>query len=357
MTGAVHLMGMSGPQSPHGGPASDVIAVSDSSQVGMARRQVVATASALGLDEAECGVVALIVTELATNLARHARDGRLFTRAIPSPTDAIGIEILSVDSGPGMANVSAFLRDGFSTAGTSGHGLGAVRRMADEFDIHSIAGSGTTIMARVLTVAAKAAAPRQIADGVVCRPITGETACGDAWIVYVDGDRTTMVVVDGLGHGVDAAAAADAAITSVGLTRGRTPAEILQAAHGALRATRGAAMSVATLDPAARQVRFAGVGNVAGVVMSHDTSTRAFISSPGIVGHQMPRVHELTYDWPRGATVALCSDGLTARWHLDRYPDLGAHHPSIIAGTLARDYTRGRDDMTVLAVAESRGAA
>lgn len=349
---------MIGTYPPRGGPTSDVTMVSDMSEVGAARRTVVARASALGLDETQCGTVAIIVTELATNLARHAREGRLLTRALLSRDEVLGIEVLSVDAGPGMANVTVFLRDGFSTAGTAGKGLGAVQRMADEFDIHSIAGVGTTIMARVLTPTGKAARHVGAPDtGVVCRPISGEIACGDAWLVRSSGARTLMVVVDGLGHGVDAAIAADAAIASVERTQNQPPGQIIQAAHGALRATRGAALSVAELDADKREVRFAGIGNVSGVVMASDTKTRAFVNSPGIVGHRLPRVHELTYEWPVGGTVVLFSDGVTARWHLDRYPQLGAQRAPIVAATLARDYTRGRDDMTVLAVAEARASA
>jgi anti-sigma regulatory factor (Ser/Thr protein kinase) len=349
---------MIGNYPPRGGPTSDVTMVSDMSEVGAARRTIVARASALGLDETQCGTVAIIVTELATNLARHAREGRLVTRPLTSRDEVLGIEMLSVDAGPGMANVAVFLRDGYSTAGTAGKGLGAVQRMADEFDIHSAAGIGTTIMARVLTPAAKEGRRADALDtGVVCRPITGELACGDAWLVRSSGARTLVAVVDGLGHGVDAAIAADAAIASIDRTQGQTPAQIVQAAHGALRATRGAALSVAELDATTRQIRFVGVGNVGGVVMSSDTKTRAFVNSPGIVGHQLPRLHELTYDWPAGGTVVLFSDGITARWHLDRYPTLGLQRAPIVAATLARDYTRGRDDMTVLAVAETRASA
>lgn len=346
---------MIGNYPPHGGPTSEVTIVSDMSEVGAARRSIVARASALGLDETQCGTVAIVATELATNLARHARDGRLVTRALLSDDGPLGIEILSVDAGPGMANVSVFLRDGFSTAGTAGKGLGAVQRMADEFDIHSVAGIGTTIVARVLTPAGLDARRSGTPDtGVVCRPISGEIACGDAWLVRGRGERILIAVVDGLGHGVDAAIAADAAIASIERTQSQPLAQIVQAAHGALRPTRGAALSVAELDAKTRQIRFAGVGNVGGVVMSSDTRTRAFVNSPGIVGHTLPRVHELTYEWPVGGTVVLFSDGITARWHLDRYPALGGQRAPIIAATLARDYTRGRDDMTVLAVAETR---
>ena len=334
---------------PRGGPATVVFTVSDSSEVGAARRGIDALASAIGLDESVRGTIALLVTELATNLARHARDGRLWVRGLAGADEPIGIEIVSVDAGPGMSNVPGFLRDGFSTAGTAGKGLGAVQRLADEFDIYSIPGAGTVIVARTWGRGAESR-PR-LAMGVVCLPLGGAAACGDAWRIREHEGETTVVIADGLGHGVEAAAAADAAIETFERTWRNGIPDILRAMHAALRPTRGAAVSVARLDGGARNIRFAGVGNVAGSLLSVDGS-RGLVSSPGIVGHQMARVHEMTYPWPVGSTLVMHSDGVSARWALDRYPAFTAQRPSVIAATLARDHARTQDDATIVAIAD-----
>lgn len=335
---------------PRGGPTSAVFRVSDASEVGAARRGVDAIAAAIPMDDTARGTVALVVTELATNLAKHARGGRLLVRTL-SADEPAGIEIISSDTGPGIANVAASMRDGFSTAGSAGKGLGAVQRLAGECDIYSVPGAGTVIAARIRARGQGAAT--RIASGVVCLALAGAAACGDAWAVHEQGACTTALVVDGLGHGVDAAAAADAATASFERTRDRALPEILRTMHGALRATRGAAVSIARLDSGERTIRFAGVGNVAGSILSSQ-GTRGLVSSPGIVGHQMPRVHEMTYDWPAGGTLIMHSDGVSGRWQLERYPALAAQHASVVAVALARDYARAQDDATIVALRDPR---
>lgn len=339
---------------PRGGPATVVFTVTDASEVGAARRGVEALASASNVGESARATIALVVTELATNLARHARGGRLWVRRLTAAGDPGGIEIVSVDGGPGMANVASFLRDGFSTVGTAGKGLGAVQRLADDFDIYSRPGLGTVIVARIW---GQGTQPRpRLATGVVCLPMGDAAACGDAWCVHEHRGQTTILVADGLGHGVEAAAAADAAIASFERTRENTIPEILRAMHAALRPTRGAAVSVARLDTGARSICFAGVGNVAGALLSAEGS-RGLVSSPGIVGHQMARVHEMTYPWPVGTTLILHSDGVSGRWQLDRYPAIATHRPAAIAATLFRDYARAQDDATILAVGDRMAVA
>ena len=112
-------------------------------------------------------------------------------------------EVLVIDKGPGMADVEACMRDGFSTKGTAGTGLGAMRRLAAEFDVYSKHGSGTVVVSRM----AQQPKPEQSAlmSGVVKAPARGETVCGDA-VTVIDGERGPVIVMaDGLGHGPAAA--------------------------------------------------------------------------------------------------------------------------------------------------------
>ncbi len=128
-----------------------VVAVADSSQVGEARRAVSALGAQIMLDEEAAGRVALVVTELATNVARHGGGGKLLVRAFAGRT---AIEVLAVDSGPGLGDVERAMRDGFSTGGTSGRGLGAVRRLSDVFDVFTRPGAGTAVLSRMLNLRA-----------------------------------------------------------------------------------------------------------------------------------------------------------------------------------------------------------
>jgi hypothetical protein len=266
------------------------------------------------------------------------------------------VEALIVDKGPGIADMERALRDGYSTAGTPGTGLGAVARVADTFDIYSKEGAGTALLVRVWGRADRAEPvshpATSVATGTVCLPRSGETECGDAWALGRSGDRVVLIVADGLGHGPDAAAASREAILIFQKSLALPPAEILAEIHGALRSTRGAAVAVAALDPKVREIRYAGVGNIAGSIVSA-TDTRSMVSQNGTVGHEVRKIQEFQYDWPPGALVIMQSDGLQTHWRLDRYPGLAARDPALIAGILYRDFSRGRDDVTVLAVRQT----
>ena len=336
----------------HGGPASLVIPANDASRVGEIRRAATSLADAAGFGDTDRGRVALVATEAATNASRHARDGVVLMRAL-GEREGLGVEVIAVDRGPGIANVGRVLEDGYSTGGTSGTGLGAVRRTASEFDLFSTPERGTVLYARIRASAAPAAA-RGLDIGVVCVPAPGEQACGDAWSVDVRGTDAHVCMVDGLGHGPAAALAADEAITA--WTRAgtsRPPAEVMQAVHGALRATRGAAVVVARLDMARRSLRFAGVGNIVGSVIQPGSS-RSMASANGTVGLQIRSVNEYDYEWPAGALIVFHTDGLSARWKLDDYPGLFARPAATVAAVLHRDFSRVRDDATVVVIREQR---
>ncbi len=327
------------------------VPVSGPDQAAEARRTAARLASNLEFDEAETGRVALVVTECASNLWKHAGGGEILLRPLAEET-APGIEVLALDKGPGMRNVAMCFRDGYSTAGSPGTGLGAIQRLSSECRIYTAERQGTALLARIQRGRDSARNGRnRLETGAVCVPKQGEDVCGDGWAVHQDRDFASLLVVDGLGHGPAAADSARKALASFRDTWQDQPVPILQRLHGALRATRGAAVAVARLDFAARIVRFAGVGNVAGSIQ-YDHVSRQMISLPGIAGHDSQNVREFTYQWPRGATVLVYSDGLGTHWSLEQYAGLLSEDPSLIAGVLYRDWSRGRDDTTVLALRE-----
>ncbi|HET7458403.1 MAG TPA: SpoIIE family protein phosphatase [Gemmatimonadaceae bacterium] len=376
--------GMGDLGAPRGGPSARVFAVDDASQVGEVRRAAASLAAETGLSETERGTVAVIVTEMATNLARHARGGRILLAIVGEPRAAVagvavaatGVELIALDDGPGIVNVGRAMGDGFSTAGSAGQGLGAMRRMASEFDVYSRTGAagasgiGTVVLARVWpagtssngaagAAAAAARAGDELASAAVCVALAGESVCGDGWVVLRRVDRTLVVVVDGLGHGPDAAVAASEAVRIVRAHPDASPADLLQAAHGALRATRGAAMSIAAIYPSRGTLTFAGVGNVSAAVYSAGGTgaMRNLAPHNGTVGHTMRTVREISHEWTADSGLVMHSDGVNTRWRLDGYPGLAGHHPALLAGVLYRDAARGRDDATVVAVRDRRTLA
>ena len=330
---------------------SVALPVVEASQVGEVRRTAVALAEGLGFGPTEVGTVGIVATEAATNLVKHARDGLIVLRAVKDTAPA-SVEVLALDRGPGMADVGQCLRDGYSTAGGPGTGLGAMRRLAMTFDFFSLPGVGTALLAQVTARPVATGQPESgLQVGVVCVPIAGEQICGDAWAVSHQRGRSVFLVADGLGHGALAATAADEAVRLFEANAQRPPAEFIQVAHAALRSTRGAAMAVAEINVPERVVRFAGVGNIAGRIL-HNGASQGLVSHNGTVGHQLHTVREFTYAWPEGALLVLNSDGLLTQWSLDSYPGLAEHHPGLVASIILRDFSRNRDDVTVVVARE-----
>jgi anti-sigma regulatory factor (Ser/Thr protein kinase) len=320
--------------------------VTEVSQVAQARRRATALASRLGFNETHVGNVALVVTEAATNLVKHATGGEILLYALQSDWVG-GIEVLALDRGPGIANVAQALCDGYSTTGSPGTGLGAIKRLAALFDIHTVPDVGTVMLVRLWSKPLPVMPTSLLEVGAVSLPKPGEEVCGDRWAVAQFPDRTLILVADGLGHGPGAAEAALEAVQTFNEQAALTPAAILEAIHAALRSTRGAAVAVAEVSPPREEVRFAGVGNIGGLVFSTEGS-RQMVSYNGTAGHAVRKIKELTYPCPADALLILYSDGLITHPRPERYPGLTKRHPDLIAATLYRDYIRGRDDATVV---------
>jgi hypothetical protein len=257
------------------------------------------------------------------------------------------MEILALDRGPGIANLSASLRDGYSTAGSLGAGLGALSRLSPGFDVYTQPGHGTALRLEIWGTSLVPALDSELELGAVCLPQKGEEVAGDGWLLEPSGDYRTVLVVDGLGHGPNAARAARAATNAFAAHPAATPAALMQICHGALAATRGAAGAAARVAAAKKQGSFAGVGNIACRVEWTD-QRRQLVSHSGTLGHVMRRVQEFEFGFPAGALLILHSDGLSTHWASTDYPGLASKHAGLIAAVLYRDHDRGRDDVTVV---------
>ncbi|MDA9524246.1 anti-sigma regulatory factor [Bradyrhizobium sp. CCBAU 11434] len=322
------------------------VGVNDPSGVAEARRAATDLAQRVGFNETDKGKLALIATELSTNLVKHGSGGEILVGAYED-NESQGIEVLALDKGAGMSNVAACLEDGYSSAGTAGRGLGAVVRQSHFVDIGSWPGVGTAVLARVAHGAAPSLKPPTVPTwGAVSIAKAGEDVCGDAWSLSNTGDVRTLFVADGLGHGPEAAEAAVEAVRIFHRYNGHTVANLLDYVHGGLRATRGAAVSIARFDPATGNVNFAGIGNVAGVIIAAG-ETKRMVSMAGTAGFNTRKIRAFDYPFTQGLII-LHSDGLASSWTVDRYPNLAALHPSLIAAILYRDFSRHRDDATVL---------
>ena len=322
-----------------------LIAIDDQTQIAAARRRAEALARELTLDGSRAGRVALVATEMASNILKHATHGHLQLTRFADGTGS-GIELLAMDKGPGIADVARSLEDGYSTAGTPGTGLGAIRRQADIFDIYSRPDAGTVVMARVLAHEGSVGASADCELGITLVPYPGEVECGDSWAFGLKSGAPSLFAVDGSGHGPHAALAARSAVEAFEKSDQMDSVRVMETIHRALAPTRGAAIAIARLDRAEKLVRFSGVGNISAALFS-DGTTKRMVSLNGTAGHVAPRVREFTYPYSGAATILLHSDGVSAKWDLGAYPGLAASRPSIIAGVLNRDFRRTNDDALI----------
>lgn len=306
------------------------------------RRTAERLATELALPERRVNDLSIVVAEAATNLVKHATQGVMLLRPVRAGGQA-GVEMVAVDSGPGMPDVARATGDGHSTAGTLGIGLGAIVRQATWSDMHSVPGKGTVLIAQVWPGAAP---PPAWAGGLV-RPLTGEPVSGDGCAVREVDGRRQVLMCDGLGHGRLAAAATQEAVRRFRDAPTVPPAPMVELLHRGLAHTRGAALAVAELDRAG-VIRYAGLGNISGTVFGPDGGRRGMVSLPGIAGHQKRQIREYEYPLPPASVVVMHSDGVVDRWQPGDYPGLLQHSPQVIAATVLRDAGTRRDDAGVL---------
>jgi anti-sigma regulatory factor (Ser/Thr protein kinase) len=314
--------------------------VEDPSAAAACRAAAAALAGRLGFPEARTDQLALAVTEAASNLDKHAVEGSMLLR-IARNDGRPGIEMVTIDAGPGLRDTSAALRDGHSTSGTLGIGLGAIRRLADFCDVYSVPGHGTALVARFWP----APPPAPVRFAGLVRPITGETECGDVFGVAETASAVTGVLCDGLGHGPLAAKAATEAVAAVLEDPAAEPAVLVERAHRRIAHTRGGAIGIVQVS--GPTVRFAGLGNIAAVILA-DGARRSMISVPGIAGHQARVIRQFDYTAPSGAALVLHSDGISGRWDAAALPGLNLRDPLVVAAALLAQAGTRRDDAGVL---------
>jgi len=329
-------------------------AIEEITAVAHVRRVAMNLAAWGNFNEADAGKVGIVVSELATNIVKHAGSGELLLRLRHSANAASCIEVIALDNGPGISNLSESMRDGISTTGTAGNGLGAMQRLADEFDVYSRAGHGSAFYLSLWSGLKSPPLIPSLQFGAVSVPISGEESCGDAWYCDVRDNIALIAVADGLGHGADAAKAARAALSVCAEQITNAPARLLDLSHQRARATRGAAVAFATSQLSPGQLNtinlhYAGIGNITGSICD-EGSKRHLISHHGIVGHTSRKAREMNTEWDPAAVIILHSDGISAQWNLSDYPGLLQCHPALIAGVLYRDFERKTDDATIVVI-------
>ena len=320
---------------------TESVAIKDASSVGEVRRSAAVAAAKLKLDETRAGELAILTTEVARNVLIHGGGGQVIIAGQENSGRPM-VRILALDTGDGIENLAEAMRDGYSTAGTMGAGLGAMKRLAKHFEIFTARG-GTIVLLEV----GENSPTGNVASAGLTLPYPGERICGDGWYCEHTSTRTVAVLVDGLGHGLGAAEAAEEAIATVRQRISMSPGEILNYVHDALKKTRGAVAAVVEVRPGEGKLTYAGIGNISASVLIKGAS-RSFVSHNGTLGVVVQRVQEFSTEWTSDSVLVMHSDGLHSRWDLLSYPGLISKHPALICGALIRDFRRQRDDAGVV---------
>lgn len=314
-----------------------------------ARRAARSTAESVGFDSAACEDVALVTSELASNLARHAGGGQLVLTAL-TDGQRRGLQVESLDSGPGIANVEQAMADGFSTGGSLGFGLGVANRLMDELDIQSHRGGGTHVVCRKW-VRKPVASTRQcpLATGAATRPHLSFTENGDAFVIRHWDESLLVGVIDGLGHGPYAYRAARTAWQYVETHFDSALENIFLGVGRACRATRGVVMALARFDWGRGRVTFASVGNIEARSL-HGSAPSHYLVRRGIIGVSAPKPMVEEYPWAPEDVMVMHSDGVPSHWKWDELPGLAEKPAGAIAQDLLRDLGKPDDDATVVVV-------
>lgn len=327
-----------------------VCEIDDVSRIGECRRRAKVLGRGIGFSEVDRERIGIAVSEGVSNVLRYADSGYFLAQV-----DRVGgeeaVTVLIWDQGPGFANVSRCLEDGYSSGKGQGIGLGAMQRQADIFKIHSAAGEGAVVS---MTFLAKGKRPPEKQDGTAewdifgtAIPLPGEIVSGDAWAAARSGSVAKILLVDGLGHGPKAETAAKAAITYFSENTQLDGHELMHGLHAALRGTRGAVAALADIDRDSGRMRFTGIGNISAKLYSPE-KTQHLVSLGGTVGYQIGKVKTFEYDWSEVSVLTLHSDGLSGKCGLKKFPGLFEAPASTIAGRMLSGHRKLSDDCSVV---------
>jgi anti-sigma regulatory factor (Ser/Thr protein kinase) len=338
--------------------SSRTIEVQHQAHVGLARRFAEELAMLLGFDEIGVGEIAIAVTELATNLVKHGtKKGRIISSHIER-SGRVGIEIVSEDSGPGIADVEFAIEDGHSTHETMGSGLGAVNRLMDEFDITSKTADmknndpsevGTRIVCRKwlpAKIMPGASAKERINFAVMSRPVSGEIYTGDAYFLKHYNNTHFIALIDGLGHGEKANVAAQTAIGFIKDNYKKGLKQIFDGVHRACGKTRGVVMSACRIDMVNKTFTYAGIGNVVARVFYSPKPVNP-TNFNGTLGVVMKKVRAFEYPW-EGGIIVMYTDGISGRWSPEDIPEMNSKASVEIAKAILDQFGRKTDDATVI---------
>lgn len=333
----------------------EVPAVRESDRIAL-RARLLAAAHRHGFPAPARERMALACYELATNIVKHAEGrGLIQIWRQPGPT----LDLFAVDRGPGIADLTQALRDGFSTRETFGKGLGSLERLSDHWAIYSIPrGRGDTPRrgwhgTAVLSRFSRSAAALPAGVGLFSRSLRDDRANGDRLFLEQGSRHTRWLHVDGLGSGARAQAAS--APLDQALSTHTDPIQVLAGCDRLLGESGGRAVAAAGLmHHAGPELELAGVGDIHAHLIdggAPQAEKRQLGFAPGILGAVHGRASTHRLELAAGSLVVSASDGIRGNWSLAELPRLSRHHPQLIAYLLGYQLGRLSDDQSLAVIA------
>ncbi|MEJ0032861.1 MAG: SpoIIE family protein phosphatase [Bacteroidota bacterium] len=322
--------------------------IEDRSYVSFVKKEIHTKAVVAKFSEIETGKIDIIVSEITSNLIKHAGNGELLYRVSSNGGNGPLFEIVCIDKGPGIGDVPNAMKDGISTTKTLGGGLGSMERLSGLFQVLSMPGWGTVLYSRVGSVKAKEHNHgSDVEVKALFVPKAHEDVCGDGYAMVQDRAYSKILFGDGLGHGKNAAEAMESAKEFFLQCDYTNPVDILRGMHDHVRRTRGLVATVAVLDKKANSWSVCGIGNI-NTRMYTGVEYRTYMSYNGTIGLNIPNSMKATQiAVERNQHLVMCSDGITTRWNLNRYPYIFKYDPLLVAGAIYKDFSRGNDDASV----------
>ena len=334
--------------------------------IGVCRRKASNLASQIGFDDVKKGEVAILVTELVSNVLKHGGGkGKILICQLIEDDNSKAIEIWCCDAGTGISNLTEAMADGFTAKDSLGIGLGSIRRFSDKFEINpSLANqfrndyfSGHPELKHCIRTVKYLpqkhwiGTNHQLVTGASSRCKPNEKLNGDSYVIsHINSNQTIVAVIDGLGHGNEANFASQIAKEQI-IQKSQLPLnELLTRIHSALKSTRGCVIAIAKIDTENNKLSFSGIGNIESFILS-GSKRKSLISFGGIMGHNMrtPRIYEEAFS--AGDKLVMFSDGITSRW---KFEDIDwKEHPQKISDLLITKHARNNDDATVLIISHA----
>jgi len=313
------------------------------------RSKLVAITQRLGVNALKQENMLLVASELVSNNVKHA-SGRGMVQLWKQPGNIL--DLISLDFGPGIANLANAEEDGYSSVNTLGKGLGAIRRLSDESYIYTQQAnpvqqkkwSGTVILARFHLDKEYKEAKSGFKFGLFSRSLSDERFNGDRIYLQRAGKLLRWLHLDGLGHGEEAQSATNDLANY--LTDYDSPENILKLIDRQLVKTRGAVAVTGEIDLAKCNLRFSGIGDMSAHVYNQD-QMQQFAFAPGILGREHRSATDLQIEFGKKCVIVTASDGIRRNWDTANFVGLFNQHPQLIAYTLGNIMGRISDDQSI----------